>query len=35
MTDAAAPLISIVTTCKGRLHHLRRSLPSFLVQVNS
>jgi glycosyltransferase involved in cell wall biosynthesis len=35
MTDAAPPLVSIVTTCKGRLHHLRRSLPSFLAQPNS
>jgi glycosyltransferase involved in cell wall biosynthesis len=26
------PLLSIVTTCKGRLHHLRRTLPSFLQQ---
>jgi|UPI0004806D65 glycosyltransferase involved in cell wall biosynthesis len=29
------PRVSIVTTCKGRLHHLRRSLPSFLAQVDS
>jgi len=26
------PRVSIVTTCKGRLHHLRRTLPSFLRQ---
>jgi len=26
------PRSSIITTCKGRLHHLRRSLPSFLQQ---
>lgn len=35
MTDAAAPLVSIVTTCKGRLHHLRRSLPNFLAQPDT
>ena len=29
------PLLSIVTTCKGRLHHLRRSLPRFLAQPNT
>jgi GT2 family glycosyltransferase len=27
-----APRLSIVTTCKGRLAHLRQSLPSFLAQ---
>jgi glycosyltransferase involved in cell wall biosynthesis len=26
------PRVSIITTCKGRLHHLRRSLPRFLAQ---
>jgi glycosyltransferase involved in cell wall biosynthesis len=26
------PRLSIVTTCKGRLHHLRESLPTFLAQ---
>ena len=26
------PRLSIITTCKGRLHHLRRSLPRFLAQ---
>jgi len=26
------PRLSIVTTCKGRLHHLRQSLPRFLAQ---
>jgi hypothetical protein len=26
------PRLSIVTTCKGRLHHLRQSLPTFLAQ---
>jgi glycosyltransferase involved in cell wall biosynthesis len=26
------PRLSIVTTCKGRLHHLRESLPRFLAQ---
>lgn len=26
---------SIITTCKGRLEYLRRSLPSFLAQINS
>jgi hypothetical protein len=29
------PRVSIITTCKGRLHHLRRSLPSFLAQPDS
>jgi glycosyltransferase involved in cell wall biosynthesis len=29
------PRVSILTTCKGRLHHLRRSLPSFLAQPDS
>jgi glycosyltransferase involved in cell wall biosynthesis len=27
--------LSIITTCKGRLHHLRRSLPSFLAQADA
>ena len=27
------PLASIVVTCKGRLHHLQRTLPSALVQA--
>src|SRR5690349_18431791 len=26
------PRLSIVTTCKGRLHHLHESLPTFLAQ---
>lgn len=26
------PLVSVITTCKGRLHHLRRTLPSMLSQ---
>jgi glycosyltransferase involved in cell wall biosynthesis len=26
------PLASIIVTCKGRLHHLRRTLPSMLAQ---
>ena len=26
------PRLTIVTTCKGRLHHLRESLPTFLAQ---
>lgn len=26
------PRLSIVTTCKGRLHHLRESLPTYLAQ---
>jgi hypothetical protein len=29
------PRSSIITTCKGRLHHLRRTLPSFLQQPDS
>jgi glycosyltransferase involved in cell wall biosynthesis len=29
------PRVSIITTCKGRVHHLRRSLPSFLAQPDS
>jgi hypothetical protein len=29
------PRLSIVTTCKGRLHHLRRSLPRFLAQPDT
>jgi hypothetical protein len=29
------PRLSIVTTCKGRLHHLRRSLPGFLAQPDT
>jgi glycosyltransferase involved in cell wall biosynthesis len=29
------PRVSIVTTCKGRLHHLRRSLPAFLAQPDT
>lgn len=29
------PRISIVTPCKGRLRHLRRSLPTFLAQPES
>ena len=37
MSDAAilqsdAPRASIITTCKGRLHHLRRTLPCMLAQ---
>jgi glycosyltransferase involved in cell wall biosynthesis len=35
MTEPSVPRVSIVTTCKGRLHHLRQSLPSFLVQPDS
>jgi glycosyltransferase involved in cell wall biosynthesis len=27
--------VSIITTCKARIHHLRRSLPSFLAQPDS
>jgi hypothetical protein len=30
-----APRFSIVTTCKGRLEHLRQSLPSFLAQPDT
>jgi glycosyltransferase involved in cell wall biosynthesis len=30
-----APRLSIITTCKARVHHLRRSLPSFLAQPDS
>jgi hypothetical protein len=30
-----APRLSIVTTCKGRLAHLRESLPSFLAQPDA
>jgi glycosyltransferase involved in cell wall biosynthesis len=29
------PSLSIITTCKGRLSHLKMSLPSFLAQENS
>jgi hypothetical protein len=29
------PRFSIVTTCKGRLHHLKQSLPRFLEQRDS
>ena len=29
------PSLSIITTCKGRLSHLKTSLPSFLAQENS
>jgi glycosyltransferase involved in cell wall biosynthesis len=29
------PRVSIITTCKGRLRHLRHSLPSFLAQPDS
>jgi glycosyltransferase involved in cell wall biosynthesis len=31
----APPRLSIVTTCKGRVPHLRQSLPSFLAQPDS
>lgn len=30
-----APKYSIITTCKGRLHNLQRSLPEFLKQGNT
>jgi glycosyltransferase involved in cell wall biosynthesis len=29
------PRLSIITTCKGRLHHLRQSLPAFLAQPDA
>jgi glycosyltransferase involved in cell wall biosynthesis len=29
------PRFSIITTCKGRLHHLKQSLPRFLAQRDS
>ena len=29
------PQFSIITTCKGRLHHLRESLPRFLAQPDT
>src|SRR3954463_187375 len=35
MTDEVPPRLSIVTTCKGRLHHLRQSLPLFLAQPDA
>lgn len=31
----ATPRLSIVTTCKGRLHHLKESLPRFLAQPDA
>ena len=31
----AAPRLSIVTCCKGRLEHLKRALPTFVEQVDS
>jgi glycosyltransferase involved in cell wall biosynthesis len=31
----AAPRLSIVTCCKGRLEHLKRALPTFVVQSES
>ena len=30
--ECACPLASVVVTCKGRLHHLRRTLPNLLIQ---
>lgn len=30
--DIRSPLASVITTCKGRLHHLKQSLPSMLAQ---
>ncbi len=33
--DTTEPLISIITTCKGRLEHLRQSLPRMAAQVGA
>jgi glycosyltransferase involved in cell wall biosynthesis len=30
--DAGRPSVAIITTCKGRLHHLKQSLPLMLAQ---
>jgi glycosyltransferase involved in cell wall biosynthesis len=35
MTEQVLPKVSIITTCKGRLHHLRQALPSFLAQPDT
>lgn len=29
------PLLTFVTTCRGRLAHLRRSLPTFVAQPDA
>lgn len=34
MSNDITPWISLITTCKGRLHHLRHTLPSMLAQVS-
>jgi glycosyltransferase involved in cell wall biosynthesis len=32
MSEAASPIFSIITTCKGRLNHLRQTLPAMAGQ---
>jgi MoaA/NifB/PqqE/SkfB family radical SAM enzyme len=32
---SAAPVFSIITTCKGRLEHLKKSLPRMALQANA